>query len=61
MITLTLQTIGGLMIAYAALRVHHRVYTEKSIDKKVVNEMRAEQIVGIAGALLLILGYLAAF
>jgi len=49
------------MIAYAALRVHHRVYTEKSIDKKVVNEMRAEQIVGIAGALLLILGYLAAF
>ena len=41
--------VGTVFIAYAALRVHHRVLGEHKIDEKVLKTMRIEQIVGWAG------------
>lgn len=52
-----LDTIGTIFIAYAALRVHHRVFTEQKVDGRVLREMRREQIVGIMGAGLILLSF----
>lgn len=54
----TLEFFGTISIAFAALKVHHRVLNEHHIDKKVIKEMRREQYIGIAGVILLIIGYL---
>jgi hypothetical protein len=54
----TLELFGTLSIAFAALKVHHRVLNEHSIDQKVIKEMRLEQIAGIFGVILLITGYI---
>ena len=48
-ISSTLSMVGTVFIAYAALRVHHRVLGEHKIDEKVLKTMRIEQIVGWAG------------
>lgn len=53
----SLDTIGTIFIAYAALRVHHRVLTEQKVDGRVLREMRREQIVGIMGAGLILLPF----
>ena len=55
--TLTLEAIGTLLIAWAALRVHHRVLHEHSIDKKVFRTMRIEQKLGILGMFLVVVSY----
>ena len=55
----TLEVAGTLMIAFAALRVHHRVLHEHKIDKKVFSAMRRERTVGLSGVGLVILGYIA--
>jgi len=49
-------TLGTLFIAYAALRVHHRVLEEHKIDDKVFNIMKREQTIGIFGAVLVVIG-----
>ena len=53
----TLETIGKVLVAYTALMVHHRVWKEHSIDKKVFIEMRREQVLGIIGISFIIVGY----
>ena len=53
----SLETAGTLMIAWAALRVHHRVLNEHKITKKVFRTMRLEQWLGILGMLLVAAGY----
>lgn len=58
-IPLTLQTAGSLCVAYAALRVHHRVLAEHAIDDKVLRSMHFEQFIGWTGVLFLIIGYVA--
>ena len=59
-IALTLTMIGTVFVAYAALRVHHRVLGEHKIDQKVLKTMRIEQIVGWIGVLMIIAGYIVA-
>lgn len=54
----TLDVIGKIMVAYTAIRVHHRVWVEHKIDKKVFIEMKTEQRIGILGIVFIILGYL---
>jgi len=54
----TLDTAGVIFIAFAALRVHHRVLYEHKMDEKVFKAMKKEQLVGVVGALLIIAGYL---
>lgn len=56
-LALTLNELGGLFVAYAALRVHHRVLNEHRIDEEVVNIMKREQVVGVIGVFLIIIGY----
>ncbi len=56
---LTLDIIGKVMVAYTALAVHHRVRKEQKIDASVFRAMRWEKTSGIAGIVLMILGYIA--
>ncbi|MEX0918787.1 MAG: hypothetical protein WDZ85_02350 [Candidatus Paceibacterota bacterium] len=57
-LTLTLEAVGTLLIAWAALRVHHRVLNEHDISKKVIRIMRIEQWLGILGMLFVFIGYI---
>jgi tellurite resistance protein TehA-like permease len=54
---LILDTVGTIMIAFAALRVHHRVLNEHKIDNKVFSSMRREQIVGVIGVISVLIGF----
>lgn len=56
----TLELIGTLSIAFAALRVHHRVSSEHKITPNVVRTMRIERKIGILGIIFVILGYVLA-
>jgi len=53
----TLDIIGSVFIAYAALRVHHRVLAEHQVDEKVFKSMKREQKIGIAGVVSIVAGY----
>lgn len=50
-------TIGTIFIAYAALRVHHRMLAEQKVDRTVLKEMRREQFAGIIGVLLIVISF----
>ena len=55
---LILEDAGTIMVAYMALRVHHRVRQENNISKKVAAIMAAEQKLGLLGIILIIMGFL---
>lgn len=54
----TLDVIGKIMIAYAAIRVHYRFWKEHKVDELIFKEMKREQIIGILGIIFIIFGYL---
>ncbi len=54
----TLDLVGKIMIAYTAIAVHYRFRKEHKIDEAVFIQMKKEQVVGIIGILLIIIGYL---
>lgn len=54
----TFDVIGKIMVAYTAIAVHHRVWKEHKIDKKVFATMKNEQVIGIIGIILIVIGYL---
>ncbi|XKT74205.1 MAG: hypothetical protein ACJKTH_02535 [Patescibacteria group bacterium UBA2163] len=56
-ISSTFEVIGTVLIALAALRVHHRVLHDHRISDSVSKVMRFEQKLGILGILLVLLGY----
>ncbi len=51
-----LHTFGELLIAFTVLKVHHRVLHDHKIDKKVFQDMRLEQIMGVVGVIMIIIG-----
>lgn len=53
----TLDVIGKIMVAYTAIAVHRRVWKEHKIDEAVFGAMKWEQIIGIAGIALIIIGF----
>jgi len=53
----TLDVIGKILIAMAALMVHHRVLHEHKIDRKVYRSMKVEQGYGILGVVLIVAAY----
>jgi len=53
----TLDVIGKIMVAFTAVMVHHRFLMEHKVDKKVLKEMRREQLIGIFGIVLMVVGY----
>ena len=50
--------VGTLLIAYAALSVHHRFRHEHKVDDQVFEAMRLEIKLGIFGIVLVILGFI---
>ncbi|MDP4000790.1 MAG: hypothetical protein Q8P83_00940 [bacterium] len=54
----TIDTLGKILVAYTAIRVHHRVWKEHRIDGKVFKEMKNEQMLGIIGILMIVCGYI---
>lgn len=52
-----LDVAGKVMVAYTAIRVHHRFWQEHAVDEKVFAEMKNEQIIGIIGIALIIAGF----
>jgi len=57
----TFELVGTLLIAFAALRVHHRVLNAHHITKEVMYTMRIEQRIGIIGVFFLVAGYVLSF
>ena len=55
---LTLDTLGKVLIAVTAIRVHYRVMKEHKIDKRVFKSMRREQSLGVLGIALILIAYL---
>ena len=53
----TLGAIGKIMIGFTAIMVHYRVRKEHRIDAAVLKSMRREQMVGITGIALIVIGY----
>ena len=53
----TLDVVGKIMIAFTVLMVHHRFRKEHKIDEKVFKAMRREQVIGLLGIALIIIGY----
>lgn len=49
-------TLGAILVARTALRVHHRVWKEHTIDEHVFKEMYREQRYGLIGISAMILG-----
>jgi len=45
------------MIAITALLVHHSVWKEKRIDKKVLTEIRHERVFAILGMIFMFVGF----
>jgi hypothetical protein len=58
LIGFVIHTIGELLVALTVLRVHGRVMHDKKVDRPVLKEMRFEQRLGIAGAILIFIGFL---
>lgn len=56
-IGLTLEFIGTTLVAYAALRVHHRFLSEHQVDENVLSIMKREQRLGVLGVLFIAVGY----
>jgi hypothetical protein len=53
-----LDTIGKLMVAHAAIKVHWRFWKEHKVDEFVFKTMKREQITGIIGVILIIIGFI---
>ncbi len=56
-VALTLEFVGTVLVAYAALRVHYRFLSEHRVDEKVFNTMKKEQRLGILGVFFIAIGY----
>ena len=54
----TIDVIGKILIAYTAIRVHHRFWKEHRVDERVFRVMKKEQLLGIIGIALIVLGYI---
>ncbi len=54
----TLEIIGKVMIGFTAIAVHHRFLMEHKVDRAVFKTMKREQIVGVLGIILIVIGYI---
>lgn len=53
-----LDAMGKVMIAYAAIQVHRHVRKKRKVDEFIFKAMKREQIIGIMGITLIIVGSL---
>ena len=54
----TLDVVGKVMVALTAIMVHRRFRKEHKIDERVFRAMRREQLFGVVGIFLIVLGFL---
>lgn len=54
----TIQTLGEILIGLTILYVHHKMLKEKKFDSKVSDGLRTEQWTGLAGIMMIIIGYI---
>jgi len=55
---LILNTLGTILIAYAALNVHHRFRHEHKIDEEVFKAMKQEWRIGCFGIAMIVLAFI---
>lgn len=55
---LTIGTIGKVLLGITVILVHGRITREHKIDRAVLKEMRKEKWYGVAGIILMVLGYI---
>lgn len=48
--------VGKVLVAYMAIRVHHRVRMEHKVDRHVFRTMRREHVLGVFGIAFIIIG-----
>ena len=53
----TLDVLGKTMVAFTAIMVHHRFRKEHKVDERVFRSMRREQVIAVAGIILIIAGF----
>ena len=53
----TLQVLGEILLGFAVIRVHWRMFSEHSIDDVVLRAIKREQNIAIVAILLLVAGY----
>ncbi|MCA9380988.1 hypothetical protein KC678_01880 [Candidatus Dojkabacteria bacterium] len=53
-----LELIGGILIAFTVISVHHKILHDHKIDDNVFVTIRREQILAIIGIVLLITAFL---
>ncbi len=49
--------IGTILVAFTALKVHHRMLMEHKIDTHVFRAIKREQIIGVIGIALIVTGF----
>ena len=54
---LTVGTIGKVLLGVTVILVHGRIFKEHRIDKVVLSELHREKAFGIAGIILMVVGY----
>lgn len=54
----TVDVLGKILLGLTVLRVHWHVLKEHKIDADVLRQMRQEQILGLIGIGLIVVGYL---
>jgi rRNA processing protein Gar1 len=58
LIGFTLDVVGKVLVAFMAIRVHHRVWQEHKVDGVVFKAMKKEQGLGFLGIGMMVMGYL---
>lgn len=53
-----IHTLGELLVAFTVLRVHGQVVHDRKVDKRVLNQMKLEQWLGMTGLLFIIAGFI---
>lgn len=61
LLTITLDSLGTILIGIAALSVHRRVLRDEKISSRVVSAMRFEQGLGIVGIIMILASYILKF
>lgn len=54
----TFTLVGEIMIAFMVLWVHHKLETDKRVDKYVLRSLKQEWALALVGIILLIVGYI---
>lgn len=57
-LALTFEFSGKILIAITVLLVHDKMRREHKIDKRVLKSIQREEVLGVLGIFLMILGYL---